>query len=92
MPSVPPPPVPPPSPLGPHPPRRSNARKFDGPAKLPLIAALIDPDERGNRARFLPVIFPSIGANVVKASDRFRVMRYAFCTALPFTDCRGWRE
>lgn len=43
-----------------HPSRRSNARKFDGPGKLPLIATLIDSDERGNRARFLPVIFPSV--------------------------------
>lgn len=38
---------------------RSNARKFDGPGKLPLIATLIDSDERGNRGRVLSVIFPS---------------------------------
>lgn len=44
----------------PRPSRRSNARKFDGPGKLPLIAALIDSDERGNRARFSPVIRPAV--------------------------------
>lgn len=50
-----------------YPSRRSNTRKFDGPGKLPLIATLIDFDEKGNRARTLLVIF--FRTKLVKAID-----------------------
>jgi len=64
-----------------HPSRRSSARKFDGPGKLPLIATLIDSVERGNRARFFAHHF-SFCQNKTSKSDRLRVTRLCLYVSL----------